>query len=42
VDVADLRQNAQNVLAGLGESDDLISFDRSLLHPVKLLPGMDR
>jgi len=42
VDVADLPQNAQNVLAGLGESDDLISFDRSLLHPVKLLPGMDR
>ena len=35
IDVADLRQNAQNVLAGLEGSDDLINFDRSLLRPVK-------
>lgn len=37
VDVADLRQNAQIVLAAIEESDDLINFDRSLLHPVKIL-----
>ena len=35
VDVADLRQNAQVVLAALEGVDDLTNFDRNLLRPVK-------
>lgn len=38
VNVADLRHNAQTVLAALEISDDLTTFDRSLLYPVKILP----
>lgn len=36
VDVADLRRNAQSVMAALETSEDLAEFDRNLLHPVKM------
>lgn len=37
VDVADLRHNAQTVLAALEGSDDLTTFDRGLLRPVRII-----